>query len=200
MAPLQFAKGKAMKFETSAVLCAALLATGCVSQQKYNTEVQQVDTLSVQKQTADELNQKLSTEVKNDQVQIQQLKGQLKVTVANELLFPEGGYTLNAKGEESLAKMAPTLAALKGQQIVIEGFTDNVPIGPALRERFPSNWELSTARATDVLRYLSSKGVPSSMLSAQGFGDSRPVASNDTPSGRAKNRRVEIVITAATRP
>ncbi len=189
-----------MKFETSAVLCAALLATGCVSQQKYNTEVQQVDTLSVQKQTADELNQKLSTEVKNDQVQIQQLKGQLKVTVANELLFPEGGYTLNAKGEESLAKMAPTLAALKGQQIVIEGFTDNVPIGPALRERFPSNWELSTARATDVLRYLSSKGVPSSMLSAQGFGDSRPVASNDTPSGRAKNRRVEIVITAATRP
>ena len=189
-----------MKFKMSLVLCAALVATGCVSQQKYDAEVQQADALSAQKKAADELNQKLSTEVKSDQVQIQQLQNQLKVTVANELLFPEGGWTLHAKGEESLAKMAPTLTALKGQQVVVEGFTDNVPIGPELRQRFPTNWELSTARATDVLRYLSAKGVPSNMLSAQGFGDSRPAASNSTPEGRAKNRRVEIVVTAASRP
>lgn len=189
-----------MKVKLSLVLCAALAAAGCVSQQKYTAEVQTADALSAQKKAADELNQKLSGEVRSDQVQIQQLQNQLKVTVANELLFPEGGYTLHAKGEESLAKMAPTLTALKGQQVVVEGFTDNVPIGPELRARFPSNWELSTARATDVLRYLSAKGVPSGMLSAQGFGDSRPVANNDTAAGRAKNRRVEIVVTAASRP
>ena len=87
-----------------------------------------------------------------------------------------------------------------GQQIVVEGFTDNVPIGPALKARFPSNWELSSARATDVLRFLVSKGVPANSISAQGFGDSRPVASNNTAEGRAKNRRVEIVIMAASRP
>ena len=72
-----------------------------------------------------------------------------------------------------------------------------MPIGPELRSRFPSNWELSTARATDVVRYLVAQGVNPNMLSAQGFGDSQPVASNDTAQGRAKNRRVEIVIMAA---
>ena len=106
---------------------------------------------------------------------------------------------MNRQGEEALAKIAPTLAGLQGQQVVVEGFTDNEPIGPALRARFPSNWELSTARATDVVRYLVSKGVPANLMSAQGFGDSRPVASNDTAAGRAKNRRVEIVIAAASR-
>ena len=73
----------------------------------------------------------------------------------------------------------------------------NVPIGPELRNRFPSNWELSTARAADVVRYLVAQGVNPNILSAQGFGDSRPVASNDAAQGRAKNRRVEIVIMAA---
>jgi chemotaxis protein MotB len=96
-----------------------------------------------------------------------------------------------------LAKIAPTLASLQGQQIVVQGFTDNVPIGPELRARFPSNLELSSARADDVARYLTQKGVPASTISAQGFGEERPVASNGTAEGRAKNRRVEIVIKAA---
>ena len=75
-----------------------------------------------------------------------------------------------------------------------------MPIGPELRQRFPSNSELSSARASDVVRFLAAKGVPQNIMSAQGFGDSRPVASNDTPQGRAKNRRVEIVIASASRP
>jgi len=190
-----------MKFKTTAtVLLAALLAAGCVSQQTYNTEVQKADTLSAQNESLNKLNAQLNADLKGDQAKITQLQNQLKVTLVNEVLFPEGGWTLSQKGEQTLAKIAPTLAALKGQQIVVEGFTDNVPIGPALRQRFPSNWELSSARATDVVRFLASKGVPQAMLSAQGFGDSRPVASNDTPAGRAENRRVEIVITAGTRP
>jgi chemotaxis protein MotB len=87
--------------------------------------------------------------------------------------------------------------SLQNQRINVEGFTDNVPIGPELRNRFPSNWELSAARATGVVRYLVAQGVNPNILSAQGFGDSRPAASNDTAQGRAKNRRVEIVIMAA---
>jgi chemotaxis protein MotB len=174
-------------------LCAMLLVAGCVSEQKYEKEVGL-------EQTYQRLNQQLSAEVKSDQAQIQQLQNQLKVTLVDQILFPEGGWQLGRKGEETLAKIAPTLSTLKGQQIVVEGFTDNVPIGPELRQRFPSNWELSSARASEVVRYLASKGVPANIMSAQGFGDSRPIASNDTPQGRAKNRRVEIVITAASRP
>jgi len=177
----------------SLVFCAALLAAGCVSQQTYNTEVQKADTYTA-------LNKQLSGELNADQAHITQLQNQLKVTLVNEILFPEGGWQLSAKGEEALAKIAPTLANLKGQQIVVEGYTDNVPIGPALKARFPSNLELSSARADDVVRFLVSKGVPGNTISAQGFGDSRPVTSNDTAQGRAKNRRVEIVITAASRP
>ena len=189
-----------MKIRVATILCAALLAAGCVSQQTYNTEVAKANTLSASNQQLDALNQQLRGELASDQAQITQLQNQLKVTMVNEVLFAEGGWTLSPKGEAALAKIAPSLSKLQGQQIVVEGFTDNVPIGPALRQRFPSNWELSSARATDVVRFLASKGVPQAILSAQGFGDSRPVASNDTPAGRAENRRVEIVIMSATRP
>ena len=185
-----------MKLQLATVLCAALLAAGCVSQQTYNTEVAKANTLSTQNQQLDALNQKLAGELGADQAQITQLQNQLKVTMVNEVLFTEGGWTLSPKGEAALAKIAPTLSKLQGQQIVVEGFTDNVPIGPALKARFPSNWELSSARATDVLRFLVSKGVPANTISAQGFGDSRPVASNDTAEGRAKNRRVEVTFHA----
>jgi chemotaxis protein MotB len=182
---------KTIKF--SLVLAAAVLAAGCVSQQTYKAEVQTADNYQ-------KLNQQLSSELSSDQAKITQLQNQLKVTLVDEVLFSEGGWTLNAKGEAALTKIAPTLAGLQGQQIVVEGHTDNVPIGPALRARFPSNLELSAARASDVVRFLISKGVPANIISAQGFGDTRPVASNDTPQGRAQNRRVEIVITAASRP
>jgi chemotaxis protein MotB len=189
-----------MRIKTCAVLFSALMAAGCVSQQKYDAEVSQVGSLTAQNQTYLQLNQQLSTEVKANQVEIQQLQNQLKVRMVNEILFREGGWTLNAMGEATLAKIVPTLSSLQGHQIVVEGFTDNVPIGPELRKHFPTNWELSSARADDVLRFLVAKGVPQNLVSAQGFGDSRPVASNNTPEGRAKNRRVEIVIMSANRP
>lgn len=177
----------------SLVLCAALLAAGCVTDKTYNTEVQKANTYAT-------LNQKLSGELSADQAQITQMQNELRVTMVNEILFPEGGWTLGPRGEETLGKIAPTLSNLPGQQIVVQGFTDNEPIGPALRGRFPSNLELSSARADNVARFLTTKGVPQNSISAQGFGDARPVASNGTPQGKAKNRRVEIVISAANRP
>ena len=177
----------------SLALSVTLLTAACVSQQTYNTEVKRADSYA-------QLNQQLSAELSSDTAKIQDLHNQLKVTIVDEILFSEGGWELHAKGEAALAKIAPTLASLPGQQIIIEGFTDNVPIGPGLRSRFPSNIELSSARAGAVLRYLAAKGVPMNTMSAQGFGESRPVAGNDTAQGRAQNRRVEIVITAASRP
>ena len=179
------------------VLLAVALMAGCVSEKTYQQEVQQVGTLSAQNKTSQALNQQLQAEVRADQVQITQLQDRLKVTMVDQLLFPEGGWELHQQGEQTLNKIVPTLVSLQNQRIVVEGFTDNVPIGPELRNRFPSNWELSTARATDVVRYLAAQGVNPNILSAQGFGDTQPVASNDTAQGRAKNRRVEIVIMAA---
>src|SRR5215468_7610879 len=174
-----------------AIFAAALSA--CVSDQTYQAEVKKTATYEA-------LSKQLQTEIKADQVQIQQLQDRLKVTMVDEILFPEGGYQLSRRGEETLGKIVPTLRDLQNQRIVVEGFTDNVPIGPELKARFPSNWELSTARATDVVRFLETKGVPGKALAAEGFGDSRTVASNDTPQGRAKNRRVEIMIMAAGAP
>ena len=115
----------------------------------------------------------------------------------NEILFPEGGWELNQKGRETLDKILPVLKNLTNQRIEVNGYTDNVPIGPELKSRFPSNWELSTARATDVVRYLQKEGVNPELLSATGYGQEDPVASNDTPEGRAKNRRIEIVLVAS---
>jgi len=180
-------------FKLSLVLAAAVVAAGCVSKSTYDAEVQTATNYS-------QLNQKLSSQLSADQAKITQLQNQLKVTMADQVLFPEGGWQLSPKGEAELAKIAPTLSNLPGQQIVVEGHTDNVPLGPALRSRFPSNLELSSARAGDVARFLISKGVPANTISAQGFGDTRPVASNDTAAGRAQNRRVDIVISAASRP
>jgi chemotaxis protein MotB len=134
------------------VLGALMLVAGCVSEQTYKQDVQQVSALTGQNQTYRELNQKFEAEIKADQVQIQQLQDRLKVTMVDQILFPEGGWEIHRKGEETLDKIIPTLKSLQNQRIVVEGFTDNVPIGPALRSRFPSNWELSTARATDVVR------------------------------------------------
>ncbi|MFC5610355.1 OmpA/MotB family protein [Variovorax soli] len=174
-------------------LCAVVVATGCVTKKTYDTEVQKEDAYAA-------LSQKLSGELSSAQAQVTRLQNELKVTMVNEILFPEGGWTLSRKGEETLSKIAPTLSNLPGQQVVVQGFTDDEPIGPALKSRFPSNLELSSARADNVAHFLTSKGVPQNSISAQGFGEARPVASNTTREGKAKNRRVEIVISAASRP
>jgi chemotaxis protein MotB len=175
-------------------LLSVLVVAGCVSEQSYDTEVATANKYQAQATDYQALNKKLTAELGADNAQIETLENQLKVTIANSVLFPEGGYELSSKGQATLAKVAPTLSNLPGQQIVVEGFTDNVPIGPALKARFPSNLELSSARADNVVEFLEKKGVPQATISAQGFGEQRPVATNDTPEGRARNRRVEIVI------
>ena len=175
---------------SAALIVATALLSACVSQQTYNTEVQKANTYQ-------QLDNQLKGEVAADQAQITQLQGLVRVTLANGILFPEGGWELDAKGKATLAKLAPVLKTFTGQTIVIKGYTDNVPIGPELRQRFPTNVDLSKARAQSVANELVAGGVPASMITVTGFGDADPVAANDTPQGRAKNRRVVMDIVEA---
>jgi len=111
------------------------------------------------------------------------------------LLFPEGGYQLSANGRQALNQYVPKLQNLQNAKVVVYGYTDNLPVGPALNQRgIANNIALSSRRADDVVAYLTSQGVNPNMISAKGFGDTHPVASNDTPNGRSKNRRIEIVL------
>ncbi|NIS38372.1 OmpA family protein, partial [Candidatus Saccharibacteria bacterium] len=101
------------------------------------------------------------------------------------MLFDSGSVTIKPKGQEVLLKLADSFREGKDQNIVVEGHTDNVQIGSALLDRFPTNWELSAARATAVVRFLQEKGnIAPERLTASGFGFYRPVATNETPEGR----------------
>jgi chemotaxis protein MotB len=172
-----------------ALLVPVALLAGCVSAKKY-------DSLEAQYQ---QLDQSLSSEVAAKQVTITRLQGAIKVTINSELLFPSGGWQMPAAAQQTIAKMAPILAPQIQNRIMVNGYTSNTPIGPELaRQGITSNLVLSDKRANTVAQYLVSQGVNPSMVSAQGFGDTNPVASNDTAEGRAQNRRVELTLAAPT--
>ena len=104
---------------------------------------------------------------------------------------------MKERGKRVMADMAAKLAPGQRNNLVVAGYTDNAPIGPGLRAQgVMSNEELSRKRAESVMQFLISQGVKPSMISAQGLGEANPVASNETPQGRAKNRRVEISVAA----
>ncbi|MCW3473436.1 OmpA/MotB family protein [Limobrevibacterium gyesilva] len=143
------------------------------------------------KDVADEL----KTALAGEPVQVAMSDGSVTITSSADYIFPSGGWQL-APGAPVLAKMVPTLSKLQHTKIVVGGYTDNVPVGPQLQAMgIPNNLDLSSRRAESVVNYLKSRGVNPNLLSAQGFGDDHPVASNDTPEGRAKNRRVDITLT-----
>ena len=113
----------------------------------------------------------------------------------DEILFPEGGWQISQQAKLTLNKIVPSLLGLQQTRIVVDGYTDNLPIGSELRQMgIASNLELSSRRADNVVTYLQSQGVNPNLMSAQGFGETNAVASNDTPAGRAKNRRIELTL------
>jgi len=143
------------------------------------------------------LEENLKKELADKDVQISRLRDQLKITVASEILFPSGSAELSQEGVDVLRKVAKA-ANKSTDEVRVEGHTDSDPIAPVLAQYYPTNWELSTARAAVAVRTLEATGmVPASRLSAVGYGDSRPVGPNETVEGKAKNRRVEIVFTPA---
>lgn len=124
-------------------------------------------------------------------IRMQMLKDGLLLTMSDELLFASGSANLKAGGREVLSDLVDELEGIP-YQIVVIGNSDNTPIGAALANTFPSNWDLAGARATSVVRVMEEEGIRSTQLVAVSFGDTRPVQSNDTPEGRAANRRIEV--------
>ena len=130
-------------------------------------------------------------------VTISQLQGKLTVNILDRVMFDSGEAQLKPDGEAVLRKVATILMQHPELKIHVIGHTDNVPIRASARSRFPSNWELSTARATAAVRFLAEQGaVDPRRMGAVGYGEFRPVADNATAEGRAKNRRIAITILA----
>jgi chemotaxis protein MotB len=146
-------------------------------------------------QTYQDLAKKLEKEIQEGQVQISEMKNRLTMTMLDKIIFPSGSADISKDGKKVLDKVISILKDIKDKRIQIEGHTDNVPIVSSLKKRFPTNWELSTGRATEVVRYLQENGgIDPHLLSATGYAEFMPVAPNDTEEGKHKNRRIEIVL------
>jgi chemotaxis protein MotB len=140
----------------------------------------------------------MSAEMTSDKAQISRLQGAIKYTVNSDMLFAPGSWQMSGQGQQIIARMAVKLAPMQEAKLVVNGYTDNAPIGPELRRQgITSSDVLSQKRADTVMQYMISQGVKPKLVTAQGHGDSDPVASNDTAQGRARNRRVEITLAGA---
>ena len=137
----------------------------------------------------------LKEEIAAEEIELVEMEDTLKVVFIDKILFDSGSVEINAKGKKILLVVADSIRAHKDQKLLVEGHTDNLPLGASLKERFPSNWELSTARAAAVVRFLQKEGqLQPERLSARGYSYYRPVASNQTKEGRHQNRRIEIIL------
>ena len=143
------------------VAMASLLlpVSGCVMQSTYNNMLQQQQSIEAA----------LRSEINADQVEIEQLQNGIRVRMSSDLMFREGGVELSEPGRAALNKVAPQLSG-QGDQIDVIGNTDNVPVGPGLAERFPTNWELGGARAAIVVRTLQAAGVDPTAMRAVSAG------------------------------
>jgi chemotaxis protein MotB len=142
----------------------------------------------------DDLVQGLSKEVEKGQLQVRQYQNMLAVDLAEQIFFDSGRAALKKEGKEVLKKVGDALKGYENKVIRVVGHTDNVPLAKSLQATFPSNWELSVARATTVVRFLQESGIPPERMIPAGRGEYDPVAPNDTPEGRKKNRRIEIML------
>ena len=144
--------------------------------------------------TYEQLIANMKNEIAKGQVTISEMKGNLTVNMEAAILFDSGRADVKPEGVDILGKMVETLKNVKDKAIRIEGHTDNVQISGALTRTFPTNWELSAARAINVTKFLQEKGIDPVNLSAAAFAEHKPVADNAAKEGRAKNRRIEITL------
>lgn len=160
-------------------------------------EKQRMQLLDASKQSQsqyDRLVAELNQEVQKGQLQVRQYKDMLTVDVAEQLFFDSGRATLKETGKEVLKKVADAIKGYDDKAIRVIGHTDNVPISGALQKVYATNWELSSARATTVVRFLQESGIAPERMVATGRAEYAPVAANDSPEGRQKNRRIEITL------
>jgi len=154
---------------------------------------QEIDRLT---ETYDELVADMQEEIEQGQITITQLADRLSVSMVDKILFPSGKAEIMPEGIEVLERVGNILKNVQDKIIRVEGHTDNVQIHPKLQTQFPTNWELSTARATNVVRFLQDTvGINPGNLEAIGMSEYHPVATNETVEGRSQNRRIEIILT-----
>ncbi len=201
-----------------ALATAFLVLTGCVSRGTYDAVVEERDDLrrysaAIEGGAADLSNQlmlrsfqvaqlereqqELADEVARwavrGAIQMQLLADGLHLVLPHDVLFTSGTTTLSNQGHELIVELVQEINQ-QPYQIAVLGFSDNVPVGPQLAERYPSNWELAGARAASVVRVMEQQGVPAGQLVAISRGETQPVASNDTADGRSRNRRIDVRI------
>ncbi|MGE0226813.1 MAG: OmpA family protein [Acetobacteraceae bacterium] len=175
-----------------AALLLPLAATACVPVILSKSEY---DKLLSDKQQLQQQNAALSRQVAAENAQVARLQGAIKYTVNSDLLFAPGSWEMKPDGKQVIARLASQLAPTQQNKLVVNGYTDSAPIGPELRRQgVTSNLILSQRRADAVMNFLISQGVKPDMITARGYGDARPVASNATEQGRAQNRRVELTL------
>lgn len=147
------------------------------------------------KNTYEKLLSEMKQEIEKGDIKITRALDRLSVNMVEKILFDSGKAEIKPEGLKVLDRVGAILKGITDKQIKIEGHTDNIKIGARIKEKYPTNWELSTARATSVVRYLQDKvGIAPRLLSAEGYSEYRPIGSNDTAEGRAQNRRMEIVL------
>jgi chemotaxis protein MotB len=141
------------------------------------------------------LKKSLGAEIADRDLKLRHAQSRLVLSILDHVLFDSGETTLKPSGMKVLEHVSAALKKISDREIHVEGHTDNRPIRGPLAKRYPTNWELSTSRATTVVRYLIEQaGLPAPNLSAVGYADTRPVAPNDTEASRAENRRIEILL------
>lgn len=151
--------------------------------------------------TYQELEAKMKEEIAKGDVRLSQSGGRIKVDLVDKILFDVGDASISERGGGVLSRVGAVLANVQGKKIQVSGHTDDQPISDRLRDRYPTNWELAAARASNVVRYLEEKAkVPGRRLVVAAYGPWEPISSNVTASGRARNRRIEIVLTPALAP
>ena len=158
-----------------------ILVAGCVKKSKY--------------EALEAENRQLHQQISAEKAQVGRLQGAIKYTVNSDLLFSPGSWEMKKEGKDVIAKLAMKLAPTQQNKLIVNGYTDNAPIGPALKKKgITSNEELSQKRAESVMGYLLSQGFKPDLVSAHGYGEANPVAPNTTAKGRAQNRRVELTL------
>lgn len=158
-------------------------------------EEQKEKSLSELKSTYENIVGKLNREIQSKEISIKQFEERLKIDFINKILFGDGSTSITSKGARILSQIGESLKNIPEKKIYVFGYTDNLPIGASLADRYPSNWELSAARSCAVVRFLTEKvGLNPERFAAVGRAYHQPLASNDSEEGRARNRRAEIVI------
>jgi chemotaxis protein MotB len=201
-----------------ALATAFLLLSGCVTESSYNKVVKERNELRQANAALEDETVDLGTELMLRDLEVAQLEREqqeladeverwavrgaikmmlladgLHLILPQDVLFASGTTTLSSEGHDLIVELVEEINQ-QPYQIAVLGFTDNVPVGPKLAERYPSNWELAGARAASVVRVMQEAGVPAGQLVAVSRGETEPVASNDTEEGRAQNRRIDVRI------